>query len=174
MSLPPHPFGRISLLAWSAVTFLPCASARAAPAPPLQPMAFLAGHCWKGTFADGRRTDEHCFAWLLDGQALRDTHIVRTPGKPDYVGDTTYFVDPATKRVNYLYVENQGGVSRGAMAAEPGALVFPDAVYVDADGPMTYRARWTSKGDDAYEVLNEAKDGDGWKTLLRIEMHKQP
>ena len=34
----------------------------AAPIEPLRPMAFLAGHCWKGDFADGKQTDEHCFA----------------------------------------------------------------------------------------------------------------
>jgi len=148
--------------------------ARAEPAAALLPMAFLAGHCWKGSLGDGRQTDEHCFAWLLDGQALRDTHTVRTPGKPDYVGDTTYYVDPATRRVNFIYVENRGGISRGSMASEPGALVFPDAVYIDADGAMSYRARWTPQGDDAYEAWSEAKDKDGWKTMVRMVLRRQP
>ncbi|MEO8565370.1 MAG: hypothetical protein ABI541_03225, partial [Betaproteobacteria bacterium] len=35
-----------------------------APIEPLQPMAFLGGHCWKGDFADGKQSDEHCFTWL--------------------------------------------------------------------------------------------------------------
>jgi hypothetical protein len=149
-------------------------AAQAEPAAALQPMAFLAGHCWKGTFPDGQRTDEHCFAWLLGGNALRDTHTVRTPGRPDYVGDTTYFVDPVARRVDYVYVENQGGVLRGSMTPEAGALVFPEAVYADADGPVTLRARWTLQGADAYEAWNEAKVKEGWKTLARVVMRRQP
>src|SRR5438477_12769964 len=83
----------------------------AAPIEPLQPMAFLAGHCWKGDFPDGKRTDEHCFAWLYDGKALRDTHTVRAPGRQDYVGETTYYWDSAARRVEYVYIENLGGIS---------------------------------------------------------------
>jgi hypothetical protein len=168
------PGARLARLASAAALALPMAVAHAQPAAALQPMAFLAGHCWKGMFGDGQRSDEHCFAWLLGGAALRDTHVVHAPGQPDYVGDTTYYVDPSTKRVAFVYVENLGGVSRGSMASESGALVFADAVYVDASGPMTYRARWTPKGDDAYEAWSEAKDKDGWKTMFRMVLRRQP
>ncbi len=50
----------------------------AAPVDALKPMEFLAGHCWKGSFSDGQQTDDHCFTWLYDGKALRDTHTVRS------------------------------------------------------------------------------------------------
>jgi len=153
---------------------LALSTAHAEPAAPLQPMAFQAGHCWKATFADGRRTDEHCFAWLLGGKALRDAHTVRTPAKPDYVGETTYFVDPATQRVRYVYLENQGGIGLGTMTVEPGVLSFPDMAYADADGPMTLRARWTRQGDEAYEAWTEALDKGEWKTMQRVVMRRQP
>jgi hypothetical protein len=148
-----------------------CASS---PPEALRPMAFLADHCWKGAFPDGRQTDEHCFQWVAGGQALRDVHTVRTPGKPDYIGDTTYFVDPATHQATFVYVENLGGVSRGTLHAESGVLVFPDGRYTDADGTMAYRARWTPQGDDAYEAFSEAQAGDGWKTMFRLVMRRQP
>jgi hypothetical protein len=173
MRMAPRAHDRLALAALAA-GFLAPAAAHAEPAPPLQPMAFLAGHCWKGTFPDGRRTDEHCFAWLLGGKALRDVHTVRTPGKPDYVGETTYFVDPSTQRVHFVYIENHGGISRGTMTPEPGALSFPDVAYADADGPMTLRARWTPQGADAYEAWNEVQDKGEWKTMLRIAMRRQP
>lgn len=32
------------------------------------PLAFLVGHCWKGTFPGGKQTDEHCFSWIYDGK----------------------------------------------------------------------------------------------------------
>ncbi len=44
--------------------------AGAEPIEALKPMAFLAGHCWKGAFPDARQTDEHCFTWLYSGKAL--------------------------------------------------------------------------------------------------------
>ena len=99
----------------AAVLFLSTFGAAAEPIDALKPMAFLAGSCWKGEFPDGKQSDEHCFTWMYDGKALRDVHTVRAPGRPDYVGETTYFWDPASKRVEYLYVENHGGISRGTV-----------------------------------------------------------
>ena len=142
--------------------------ARAEPIAPLEPMAFLAGHCWKGEFPDGKQTDEHCFAWLLDGQALRDTHTVRAPGRPDYVGETTYYWDPAAKRVSFLYVENLGGVSRGTMEPSADGLMFPPTQYVAKGEAMTYRVHWTRRGDDAYEAFSEAQGPNGWTTMFKV------
>ena len=148
--------------------------AAAEPVDALKPMAFLAGHCWKGTFADGRQTDEHCFAWLYDGKALRDTHTVRAPGRPDYVGETTYYWDSAAKQVQFLYFENQGGISRGTMQPADGVLVFPPAQYVADGQTMTYRVRWTPVGTDGYEAWSEAQTPKGWSTMFRMVLHRQP
>ncbi|MES2153157.1 MAG: hypothetical protein V4508_25535 [Pseudomonadota bacterium] len=147
-------------------------AAQAEPVAALKPMAFLAGHCWKGEFAGGKQTDEHCFQWLYEGKALRDVHTVRTPGKPDYVGESTYYWDMAAKRVDFLYLENAGGISRGSMESTPGALVFPPTQY-HADGvSMTYRVRWTRQGEDAYEAWSEAQTRDGWSTMFRMTLRK--
>jgi hypothetical protein len=59
-------------------------------------------------------------------------------------------------------------------AGEPGVLSFPEAVYADADGPTTLRARWTLQGGDAYEAWSEFQDKGEWKTMLRIVMRRQP
>lgn len=147
-------------------------SAPAAPIEPLQPMAFLAGHCWQGDFADGKQTDEHCFAWLYDGKALRDTHTVRAPGRPDYVGETTYYWDSAAKRVEYVYIENLGGISRGNMQSTPEALVFPATQYVADGQAMTYRVRWTRLSDTSYEAWSEMQNKDGWTTMFKLTMKR--
>ncbi|HEY1328194.1 MAG TPA: hypothetical protein VGI14_14730 [Casimicrobiaceae bacterium] len=146
--------------------------AGAEPLPAFQPMAFLAGHCWKGDFADGRQTDEHCFQWLYGGMALRDTHTVRAPGRPDYVGETTYYFDSAARRVEWVYIENQGGVSRGTVQGVEGALVFPATQFVGDGNVMTYRVRWTPMGPDAYEAWSEMQTKDGWTTLFRLTMKR--
>jgi len=138
----------------------------------LKPMSFLAGHCWKGSFPEGQKTDEHCFAWMYGGQVLRDTHTVREPGKPDYVGETTYYVDSAARRVEYLYVENAGGSSRGRVEGSADALVFPDGRYTGDGQTMTYRARWTRQGDQAYEAWSEAQTPKGWATMFRLVMRR--
>jgi hypothetical protein len=147
-------------------------SAAAAAIEPLQPMAFLAGHCWKGDFPGGKQTDEHCFAWLYDGKALRDTHTVRTPGRPDYIGETTYYWDSAAKRVEFVYIENLGGISRGNMQSMPEALIFPPTQYVADGQAMTYRVRWTRLSDTSYEAWSEMQGKDGWTTKFKLTMKR--
>ena len=153
---------------------LASAAAFAEPIDALKPMAFLAGHCWKGQLADGKQIDEHCFQWLYDGRALRDTHTVRAPGRPDYVGETTYYFDSAAKRVDWLYIENLGGISRGTVQSEGNALVFPPTEYIGDGKSMTYRVRWTPMGSDAYEAWSEAKTPSGWTTMFRMTLTRTP
>ena len=159
----------------SLLLLLSATAAQAAPIDALKPMAFLAGHCWKGEFAGARQqTDEHCFQWMYDGAALRDVHTVRSPGKPDYVGETIYYFDAAAKQVAYLYVENGGGHSRGTMTPTATGLDFPTAQYVGANGKtLTYRTNWTPAGPDAYEVLSEMRLNDKWVTQFKLAFKKQ-
>ena len=150
------------------------ASAAPAATPPdlLKPMAFLAGHCWKGTFPDGRKTDEHCFAWMYGGHVLRDTHTVRLAGKPDGVGESTYYVDSAGNHLEFLYIENGGGISRGTVESLPEALLFPDTQYISDGEALVYRARWTRQGEKSYEAWSEAQTADGWQTMFRIVLKR--
>jgi len=161
------------LLATLALASLALPAAAAEPVELLKPFAFLAGHCWKGTFEDGKRTDEHCFSWMYEGRALRDNHVVRAPGQQDGVGETIYYVNSAGKRVEYLYVESQGGFSRGTVEMLPEALIFPDTQYVAEGEQLTYRARWTPKGPDSYEAWSEAQTREGWATMFKLVMKKQ-
>jgi hypothetical protein len=142
------------------------------PVDALKPMAFLAGHCWNGVFPDKRQNDEHCFQWVYNGNALRDTHTVRAPGRPDYIGETTYYWDSGSKRVEFLYIENLGGVSHGTMESTPGALVFPPTQYVADGQSMTYRVRWTLISDSSYEAWSEMQVKDAWVTMFKITMKR--
>ena len=147
-------------------------TAFAEPAALLKPMAFLAGHCWKGTFPDGKKSDEHCFAWMYGGQVLRDTHTVRAGDAAVFTGETTYYVDTAAKRVQFLYVEGTGGFSTGSVESASDALLFPDGRYTSDGGTLTYRARWTRQGDQAYEAWSEAQTPKGWVTMFRVVMER--
>jgi len=154
---------------FAALLAIPLA-AGAEPAAGYQPLAFLAEHCWKGTFPDGKQTDEHCFSWIYGGRFLRDVHTVHGPSHPDFHGESIYFWNSGTGELEYLYIEDQGGVSRGIVGTAPDALVFPPTSYVEAGKTQTYRSRWQRAGDGAYDVVTEFKSGDGWVDGVKIHM----
>ena len=153
---------------------LPCLAATATAEPPelLRPMAFLAGHCWKGTLSDGQATDEHCFAWMYGGRVLRDTHTLRRSGQSDAVGESTYYVNLAGNRVEFLYLESSGGFSHGTVERLPEALLFPDTQYISDGEALVYRARWTRQDDKAYEAWSEAQTDKGWSTMFKLVMKR--
>lgn len=151
-----------------AVAPLPAA---AAPDPALQPLAFLAGHCWAGTIPGTADIDEHCFAWLYDGRYLRDRHVVRRGDKAVYEGETTYYWNSVAKQVEYFYVTAAGGHATGTMVAAGEALEFPAAVMVSGGKSLGFRGRWTRTGEDGYEVLREYDTAKGW-VPVRMAMKK--
>jgi hypothetical protein len=153
------------------VLLLTAGCAFAQPDAGYQPLAFLADHCWKGTFPGGR-TDEHCFTWIYQGKFLRDRHSVHAEGKPDALGESIYFWDSAAKRLEYLYIESDGGFSRGPVSTDNEALVFPDTTFVEKGQNMVYRSRWQRSGASAYDVVTEFKSKDGWAPGFKIHMQQ--
>ena len=96
-----------TLSALALVASLPAGTAGRAAAPPpsadpYRPLAFLVGHCWKGAFANGNDTDEHCFSWIYGGKFVRDEHVVHRDGRPDAFGESIYMWDSAAGRLEYL------------------------------------------------------------------------
>lgn len=163
---------RSSAFMTAALSLFAATRSIAAPEPVYEPLAFLAGHCWKGTMPDGKQTDEHCFSWMYDGKFLRDQHVVHGAGHPDYLGESIYFWNSAAKQIEYLYVENQGGFSRGPVTAEKEALVFPPTAYTEDGQTQTYRSRWQRVGDSAYDVVTEFQSKDGWVPGFKVHMER--
>jgi hypothetical protein len=154
-------------LGWSAQAQAPAATS------PLAPLAFLAGHCWKGPFPDGKRHDEHCFEWFYDGQFLRDRHVV-TGDDRGYAGETIYYWDASARQVQYIYFTATGGVSRGNMRPDDGVLRFPEERFVGAGGKEeVYRSTWLPGGADAYDTLVETLLDGKWVEAWRIRMQRQ-
>lgn len=146
--------------------------ARAQPEAPYQPLAFLAGHCWRGTFPDGKQTDEHCFSWIYGGKFLRDLHTVKGTEHEDSRGESIYFWNSSGKQLEYLYIESQGGFSRGSVATDQDALVFASASYVENGHTQTYRSRWQRLGAHAYDVITEFQTKDSWVPAFKVHMEK--
>ncbi len=136
--------------------------AAAEPDASLQPLAFLAGHCWAGTMPGTADTDRHCFSWMFDGRYLRDRHVVRRGEKAVYEGESIYYFDAGAGRVAYFYVTAAGGHAHGTMVVEGDALVFPAARLVSGGKSFGFRGRWTRVGEDGYEVLREYETDKGW------------
>jgi hypothetical protein len=137
-----------------------------------QPLAFLAGHCWRGAFPGGKATDEHCFNWIYEGKFLRDLHTVRTAGKPDASGESIYFWNSVAKQVEYLYIDSDGGFSRGSVTVEQESLIFPDTNFVENGKTQVYRSRWQRSGADAYNVVTEFRAKDGWVPGFKVRMEQ--
>jgi hypothetical protein len=144
----------------------------AAPDPGYQPLEFLAGHCWKGTFPGGKQTDEHCFTWVYGGKFLRDRHVVRAEGKPDNLGESIYFYDSAAKQLQYLYIESDGGFSRGPVSIDKDGLVFPDTTFVENGKTMVYRSRWQHGTTNSYDVLTEFQSQGSWAPGFKVHMEQ--
>lgn len=153
---------RLPALSLLLVAMVSPAPAAAAPDPALEPLAFLAGHCWKGSIPGTPDTDEHCFSWLYDGKYLRDRHVVRRGDKAVYEGETTYYWNSVAKQVEYFYVTAAGGHVQGRMAPDGDQLVFPEAHLISAGKSYGFRSRWKRAGDDGYEVVREYQAGDKW------------
>ena len=151
------------------------AQCAAADAPsPYAPLAFLAGHCWQGELPGGKKDiDTHCFSWVYGGDKfVRDVHTVRGEGHKEYVGESIYYWDGVAKKLRYLYFENAGGSSTGAVEAAENALVFPPTTYQENGKTQTYRSRWTRSGADAYDVVTEFKKEDAWTTAWTVHMSR--
>lgn len=135
----------------------------------LQPLAFLAGSCWKGTFAGRAVTDEHCFQWVYGGRFLRDRHVVRGDSVP-YEGETTYAWDRAQKKIVYWYIALPGFQSEGNVEPSGDALVFHDNLATAT--PRQQRATWRRSGPDSYTVkVEEIVDGKS-KELWSMVMNR--
>jgi hypothetical protein len=151
---------------------LPGSSAAQAPATfdKLQPLSFLAGSCWKGTFTDRPATDEHCFEWIMGGRFLRDHHVVRGDSVP-YEGETTYAWDAAEKRITYWYIALPGYYSHGNVEAADHALVFHDTLVLSTAQQLL--ATWRASGPDAYTVhVQEISANGKSKELWSMVMHR--
>jgi copper(I)-binding protein len=136
----------------------------------LEAMAFFAGACWRGTFADGRRTDTHCFSPIYEGSFLQDHHFVEGAAAP-YSGYSLYHYDVMGRSITYQYRASDGSVSGGVARPTRDGLSFPAETHRTADGrETTIRSMWTRDGPDAYLVRAEARAGAGWRELWRMRM----
>jgi len=133
------------------------------------PMAFLVGSCWKGTFPDGKSTDEHCYEWIWGDKFVRDRHVVKS-AKPDYEGETVFAWDASKERIVFWYFTNQGFYTTGTLEPRDEGLVIPETVVGEKTSERKTVIR--PNGPDGYTVRSDSKEAAGWKELWTIEMKR--
>jgi hypothetical protein len=150
---------------------LSAASEAAAPADPLARFGWLrdlAGACWSGTYDGGKTSDTQCYE-LQWGRFVRGT--IRLSGEhqgrsvPELRGDSVFAWSAKKERVVYTNWSSDGGYGGGEMLVAGEALLFPDP---PREGRPETRTRWTRLGPDAFQVVREAREGEGWKPLLTV------
>lgn len=140
---------------------------------PYAPMAYLTGHCWAGTLKGSSDVDTHCFSWVYDGKFVRDRHTVHGQGHPDHMGESLYYWDETARRLQYLYIESDGGYSKGEVQVSGEALVFPETRFQQGGQLQAYRSRWSRSGEDAYDVVTEFRKKEGWVPGWTVHMQKR-
>jgi hypothetical protein len=154
----------------AAVAAVASAGAVAAQPTPdhFKPFEFLIGHCWTGTFPDGKATNTHCYEWMLDRAFIRDRHVVKSSG-PDYKGETVYYLDGATGSVKYRYWNTIGGLSDGALGTDAKRIQIVEDVYRGKDGKtQKFQGEIERLSDTQYRASTRTWDGKAWKALWSI------
>jgi hypothetical protein len=151
---------------------LAVASAATATDAPLAPLSRLAGHCWKGEFADGGSWDRHCFEWAYDGKFLHDKHVV-TGKRAPYGGETFYRYDAKAQRILYHYFNSQGGYSEGDVQPAQNELRFPEERYQQDGKTMVLRTIWRFEGDAKMLAVTEQQRDGQWVEAWRIAFSRE-
>ena len=162
---------RICLVVLGVLSPLFLLQSQSAGTPDYRPMEFLVGHCWVGTFPDGKQTDEHCFEWVFDHKFIRDRHVVRNGPSP-YAGETLYGWDPKEKRLAFWYWNSDGEILRGTVEYTAESIVFPTQ-YESKNGPVELRAVWTPLGQEGYRAEEAQRVGKSWKTIMKLNFKRK-
>ena len=146
----------------------------AAPAAdaPLAPLSRLAGHCWKGEFAEGGTWDRHCFEWAYDGKFLHDKHALSGKRAP-YGGETFYRYDAKAQRIVFHYFNSDGGYSEGDVQPAQNELHFPEERYEQGGKTMVLRTIWKFDGDAKMLAVTEQQRDGLWVEAWRIAFARE-
>ena len=135
----------------------------------LQPFAFVAGSCWRGTFPDGRQTDTHCFTAIYGGAFIRDVHVVEGAPRP-YSGETLYRWDAAAREIRFDYYASDGAHTAGRAIPTSNGLSFPETRRDRAGREMRIETTWTRDGADAYRVRSAVVNGERRREMFSMRM----
>lgn len=135
----------------------------------LEPLAFLVGSCWRGSFPNSAATDTHCFTAIYGGAFIRDVHVVEGAPQP-YSGETLYRWDAGERRIRFDYYASDGAHTAGVAVLGGNGLSFPETRRTASGGEMRINTVWSRDGADAYRVRSTIFEGETRRELLNMRM----
>lgn len=132
---------------------------------PLAPLSFLVGHCWEGELGPGMR-NTHCFE-TIEGERVRDRHVVVREGETVYSGETVYEWDAAAGAIRFTYSSGGRVVGEGHVREIAAGLDFGTSEYAAGDGKVTIGSRWLRVGTDAYDAIDSAPAAPAFDRTVR-------
>lgn len=133
-------------------------------------MRDLAGACWSGSYGDGagKTSDTQCYE-VQWGKVLRGriqlTGAHQGEAVSGFEGDSVFAWSRKKERIVYTTWSSDGGYGTGEAYVEGAEILFPDA---RKEGQPETRSRWTRLGPDAYQVVREKREGEGWREVLKV------
>lgn len=142
-------------------------AASAALEPHFAPLEFLAGHCWRAPFPDGKQHDVQCYESLYGGKLVKSEHVV-LGSEPRYEGTTIFSWDASGKRIRFHYFTSTGAVSEGYFASGADGISIPER-HVAKDGKVTeMESSYKPDGQYAYRVVTREKTAKGWVERMNM------
>jgi len=155
-----------------------CAVRAQTPGDPLEPFGWfrdMAGHCWSGTYPDGKTSDTQCYS-VQFGRLLRGT--IKLSGMhgnspvENFEGDSVYAWNQKTNRAQYTFWASDGTYGTGEMYREGDRLIFPPTAAADSPGAM--RSVWRRVDADSFIVAREKRQGGTWSKVFEVTYRRSP
>jgi hypothetical protein len=134
---------------------------------------------WSGTLRhlrDGEWSTFSCdvdFGWVLDGRAVQDVWVARTPGGREVMHGTTLRVlDPARGVWHVVWVDTVSSAVDVMIGAQSGHDIVQD--HLHSDHPVQWV--FTDIEPDSFRWLNRDRaDGDSdWSVTTEITLERRP
>ena len=90
-----------------------------------------------------------------------------TGGKGTYRGESIYSWNAEAKKVEYVYFNSDGGVSKGGMKAAADTLLFDDEVHTLPDGKkIVFATAWRLTSPTSYEVVQKSANSPSGERVV--------
>lgn len=137
----------------------------------MQPLTVFEGGCWSGRLTTGE-VDQHCFNWVQSGNFLRDRHRVFRGERIRLETESTYYWEPESGNLRYLWLTSGGGVGGGVVIIEGNTYRFPETTFRSEGENRTIRSTYVFNGSDSYDSIVEERRNDQWHELWRVRMER--
>ncbi len=163
-------------LGWVLLALSLSPSALAGTEPKLEPVAFLTQSEWLAKLPD--RPDGKTiairarFAWAENQRVIRVSNQFIVDGKPTPYIEGIYYWNPGSGKIEFVWSDAEGNLSRGSVRASEGKLVHDFDVTNSSGKVDAYVGRVTRNSDGSWnnDILQQVEG----KLVPRVQVRYQP